>query len=206
MKSLFIWTKMIGSSLLTVGLLLALIATSWWFASRRDEKTSHLRWHMVAKNMIRRGAQLREENIGWRLGWVPEGSNLLPMGSVVGKFSSVDIPPETCLSADNLTAFAIATPPDNGAVLPVEVKTESVGALQPGMMLAFVQNKTVLPVAAIGPKQKKIGFELLCVTTSQRDPSITTLMVKVEPEDMGLIPVLGTDQWRPVVLGKCNGC
>ena len=198
----FLWLRIIGGFLLTAIVVAGAVILSWkWAESWNGGNPRNLRWHIVAKSDIPQGAQLREENVGWRLGWIPAGSRFFPKGTLaIGKFAKDNITAETCLNSDNLTPFALATAPENGAVLPVEIKTEHAGGLQPKMRLAFVHDREMLPPSKPGETQS--GFELLCITTSQRDPAITTLMVKVVPSYMALLPALATEQWRPVVLGN----
>lgn len=200
MNPSFLWLRIIGGLLLTATVVAAAVGLSWrWAEDRNGGKPRYLRWHIIAKSDIPQGAQLREENVGWKLGWVPDESQFYPKAILaIGQFAKVKIDAGTRLNSYNLQRFALATAPENGAVVPVEIKTEHAGGLQPGMKLAFVHNKEMLPASKEGEAQR--GFEVLCITTSQRDPAITTLMVKVEPSYMVLLPSLATEQWRPVVL------
>jgi hypothetical protein len=73
------------------------------------------------------------------------------------------------------------------------------------MRLAFVQEKEkpglMIPSAKqLTGKQKSAGFEVISITVSSKDASITTLTLAIEKNDLASVRDLANGQWRPVIL------
>src|SRR5690242_6538469 len=118
----------IGASIGSLRLVLGLIVLSWTYA-RPDagQPVSRLRWHMITKNKIARGTQIKADDVTWRLGRVSATDPLIPVSkTVVGKYAQTDIEPNSTCIPNLLSDLALADPPKNGVVVPVEVKTSDV--------------------------------------------------------------------------------
>jgi len=190
----------IGTLVLVAGLIVA----SWVYAAPDSgQPPSRLRWHMITKNKIARGTQIKADDVTWTLGRVSSTDPLIPISkTVVGKYAKVDIDPNSTCIPDLLSDLALAEPPTGGVVVPIEVKTSDVSGLKPGLQLAFVQEgKEVQPKTTLLNNQSRPGLLLLSMTASTKDPADTTLFMEVGKDDLGSVPLLVSGTWRPVILG-----
>jgi hypothetical protein len=193
----------LSASALSILIVALITVSSWWLAASAPGKLpQRLRWHMVTKTKIPKGRQVKDDDVTWTLGRVSETEKLIPMSkTVVGKYAVNDIESGSSCIPDALSDLALIEAPNNGAAVPVEVKTLDAASLKPGMSLAFVQDKKILP-ATSAKKTNSKGFLLLSITTSAPEPTITSLIVKVEADDISAVPLLGSGQWRPIALGE----
>lgn len=193
-----------AASLGTLLILAVLIVTSWIYAQPADGKpSSRLRWHMITKNKIARGTQIKMDDVTWTLGRVSEKDPLIPISkTVVGKYAKSDIAPNSTCVPDLLSDLAPADPPSGGVVIPIEVKTSDVSSLKPGMRLVFVkEGKEIQPKTTLVSKQNQPGLLLLSMTASTKDATDTTLFVEIVKSDLESVPLLVHGTWRPVILG-----
>ena len=112
----------------------------------------------------------------------------------VGKYALEDFKKNVPLCPELLSDRAPVSPPAKGAALPIEVKTELTEGLRPGMRLAFVQNKNMLPKAT----SQHQGFLLLTMALSTSDAKKTILTVAVPQQESAVLPILATGEWHPV--------
>src|SRR6266478_7223594 len=137
-----------AASLGSLMLITSIIVVSWTYAGPAGgNPPSRLRWHMITKNKIARGTQIKADDVTWTLGRVSEKDPLIPVSkTIVGKYAKNDIKPLSTCVPDLLSDLALADAPLGGVVVPIEVKTSDVSSLTPGMHLAFVQaGKQILP-------------------------------------------------------------
>lgn len=194
----------VAASLGTLLLLATIVITSWMCARpAAGQPSSRLRWHMITKNRIAKGTQIKADDVTWTLGRVSEEAPLIPMSkTVVGKYATDDITPDITCVPDLLSDLAPAKPPSGGVVIPIEVKTSDVSSLKPEMRLAFAQdNKEIQPKTTLLNKQNHQGLLLLSMTASTKDPANTTLFVAIEKSDLESVPLLVSGTWRPIILG-----
>lgn len=209
----------IFASLLGIAVLLSLVFVSWWYAK---DKAFRLRWHITAKHQLVKGTRLTEKDIDWNLGRLSEELQFIPTKDfVIGKYTKTDLSEREVITPEQISEYAPSTVAQGNLVVPVEMKTEHAISLKPGMYLAFVQEKIMLPaVKTPAPKTplKKTtaalkqpkptlpksvqGFLLLSVTPSLRDAAITTLTVEVPLEQIDSVAALATGEWRPVILNS----
>jgi SAF domain-containing protein len=195
---------------MVVGLLLIAspVFVSWYLAPQIYNKSQYrLRWYVVAKTNIAKGTRLTEDNLQGRLGFLAAHTDdfIAVEKMAIGKYANTAIGKDKPLQAEHLSEFIPADVPVGGAVIPIEVKTEHAYNLQPGMQLAFVQDKVMFPASQdILASAKDTGFLLLSVTPSARDGAITTLTVQVPQNKMEAVATLATGQWRPVVLSALS--
>jgi hypothetical protein len=198
---MFLYT-LVGA--LSLALVAALVFFSWRMAAPEASQTPRrLRWHMIAKQKVLRGTKLREDDVTWKVSRIPEDTPYLSASRfAVGRYAAGDIAEGELLRPAELSVYAPSDATDNGMVVPVEAKTEYTQSLKPGMRLAFVQEKVILPAAnEATPEKGEPGFPLLSVTHSARDAAVTTLTVRVEKSQLKVAPLLGTGSWRPLVMG-----
>jgi hypothetical protein len=189
---------------LSLTLVVLLVLASWQKAAPEDgQKPRRLRWHMIAKQKILRGTRIGDDDVTWTVSRIPEDTPYVSAARfAVNRYSESDVEEGALLRPGELSVYAPAAATVNGAVVPVEAKTEYTLSLKPGMQLAFVQGKVILPAvsdAAAGKAEP--GFALLSITHSPRDAALTTLSVQVDEKQLKLAPLLATGEWRPVVLG-----
>jgi SAF domain-containing protein len=198
-------TSYAAASLMSVMVIVTLVFTSWLYARPQNPKAPpRLRWHMITKNKIEKGTQIKADDVTWKLGRVTASETLIPISkTVVGKYALRDIAANTTCIPELLSDLALADPPMGGAVVPIEVKTSDASSLKPGMHLAFVQaDKGVQPATTLLNKQNQPGLELLSMMASTRDAGDTTLLVKISKSDLDSVRLLATGVWRPVILGS----
>jgi hypothetical protein len=180
------------------------VLISWLFAHKIHNNSQYrLRWYIVAKTHIAKGTRLTEDDLRGRLGLlVADTDDFIAVEKLaIGKYANAAIGQGKPLRLEHLSEFAPMDVPAGGAVVPIEVKTEHAYNLQPGMQLAFVQDKVMFPASQdILAAAKDTGFLLLSVTPSTRDGAITTLTVQVPQHKLKAVAALATGQWRPVVL------
>lgn len=197
-------TAYIAASVGSLVLVGGLVMVSWRYARPADgQPPSRLRWHMITKNNIARGTQIKADDVTWRLGRVSATDPLIPVSkTVVGKYAKSDIASNSTCLPNLLSDLAPAEPPKGGVVVPVEVKTSDVSSLRPGLQLAFVQEgKQVQPKKTLLSKKTEPGLLLLSMTASTKDPADTTLFVEVGKNDLDCVALLVSGTWRPVILG-----
>jgi hypothetical protein len=190
--------------LASLAVLSLLIWKNWEAAAPQGgARPSRLTWHAIAKRKIHKWAKLKEDDVTWTLARIREGDEGVPKRALaVGRYAADDIVEGAPLRAELLSEFPLAEAPDNGAVMPVDVKTEHAASLKPGMRVAFLNDKALLPrQGKPGALARDQGFTILCVTTSAKDESLTTLSVQIPPGEMKSLQTLGSGQWRPIVLG-----
>lgn len=194
----------IAASLGSLLLVASGIVVSWIYA-RPDNggPPSRLRWHMITKNKIAKGTQIKADDVTWTLGRVSTNDTLIPISkTVVGKYAREDIKSNATCIPDLLSDLALAEPPADGVVVPIEVKTSDVSSLRPGMRLAFVQEgKDIQPKTTFLNKQYQPGLLLLSMTASTKDGSDTTLLVEVGKDNLESVSLLLGGTWRPIILG-----
>ena len=194
----------VAASIGTLVLVIGLIVTSWIYAAPAGGRAaSRLRWHMVTKNKIARGTQIKPDDVTWTLGRVSATDPLIPISkTVVGKYAKNDIDANSTCLPELLSDLALAEPPQGGVTVPIEVQTSDVSGLKPGLHLAFVQEgKEVQPKTTLLNQQSHPGLLLLSMTASTKDPADTTLFVEVGKDDLESVPLLVNGTWRPVILG-----
>jgi hypothetical protein len=183
------------------------IAGSWWVASGRATVTEgSMRWCIEAKTSVVKGIKLTDENVDWTIRRVKAWEHCVSGAKqAVGKYAVVNLMEGDLLKPEHFSEFAPAKVPDGGAAVTVEVKTEHAAGLKPGMRLAFVQEKEKTTIMI--PEAKKLtglqnasGFELLSITASQKDASVTAVTIAAEKSDLTYVPTLASGQWRPVIL------
>lgn len=199
--------RLIGYIAATVGSFLVILAvtiTSWIYARPvNGSPPSRLRWHMITKNKIAKGTQIKIEDVTWTLGRVSTQDPLIPISkTVVGKYAKSDIEPNSTCVPSLLSDLALAEAPVGGVVIPIEVKSSDVSSLKPGMHLAFVQHdKNVEPKTTLLHGQTQPGLQLLSMTPSSKEAGVTTLLVEVGKDNLASVPLLVSGTWRPVILG-----
>lgn len=193
-----------AASLGTLLLIFGPIIASWICAAPDvGGPPLRLRWHMITKNEIAKGTQIKMDDVTWTLGRVPAKDPLIPIyKTVVGKYAKSDIGPNwKCVNA-LLSDLAPADPPSGGVVVPIEVKTSDVSSLKPGVRLAFVkEGKEIQPKTTLISNQSQPGLLLLSMTPSTKDAADTTLFVEILKNDLESVPLLLYGTWRPVILG-----
>ena len=191
----------VSASMVSISLIVGFIVSSWIYAHPANTPRQRLRWHMITKTAIPRGKQIKEDDVTWTLGRTSDDQSLsLLSKTVVGKYALTDIKVGSNCIPSSLSDLAPADPPENGAAVPVEVKTSDAASLLPNMRLAFVQDKTMLPSYQKGSANQ--GLLLLSITRSEQEPTTTSLIVKIEEKDMTAVPLLGSGLWRPIILSK----
>jgi hypothetical protein len=194
----------VAASLGTLLLIFGPIIMSWSYAKPDVGKPRlRLRWHMITKNEIARGTQIKMDDVTWTLGRVPATDPVIPTSkTVVGKYAKSDIGPNWKCVNDLLSDLAPADPPSGGVVVPIEVKTSDVSSLKPGMRLVFVkEGKEIQPRTTLVSKQNHPGLLLLSMTPSTNDAGDTTLLVQIIKSELESVPLLLNGTWRPVILG-----
>jgi hypothetical protein len=201
-------SRFIGYCAATAGSFLVIVVltmASWFYARPANgHAASRLRWHMITKNRIAKGTQIKTEDVTWTLGRVSTTDPLIPISkTVVGKYAKSDIEPNSSCVPNLLSDLALAEAPAGGVVIPMEVKTSDVSSLRPGMHLAFVQtDKSVEPKTTLLHGQTHPGLLLLSMTRSSKDAGVTTLLVEVGKDSVASVPLLVNGTWRPVILGE----
>ena len=193
-----------AASLGTLLLLGVVVAASWNYARPAEGKPpSRLRWHMITKNKIARGTQIKMDDVTWTLGRVSAQDPLIPISkTIVGKYANDDIKSGWTCVPELLSDLAPANAPTGGVVVPIEVKTSDVSSLKPGMRLVFVKDgKEVQPKTTLVSKQNQPGLLLLSMTASTKDAADTTLFVEIVKSELESVPSLVHGTWRPVILG-----
>src|SRR5215217_1163057 len=194
-----------GAASLGILLLIAVLIGASWYGARpaNGKPPSRLRWHMITKNKIARGTQIKPDDVTWTLGRVSETDPLIPISRiVVGKYAKSDIASSSTCVPDLLSDLAPADPPSGGVVIPIEVKTSDVSSLKPGMRLVFVKDgREIQPKTTLVSKQNQPGLLLLSMTASTKDAADTTLFVEIVKSDLESVPLLVHGTWRPVTLG-----
>jgi hypothetical protein len=170
------------------------------------ENSPRLTLHATASRKIRKGARVKDEDVTWAISRLRQGESGLPKRSLArGKYAVTDIAEGSALRPGLLSDFAPVEAPQNGAAIPVEVKTDHAVHLVPGMRIAFLKDNEMLPKGRNPDAgENSRGFLLLSITGSVKDESLTTLTVQVPPAEMVSLSALGSNQWRPVVLGQLN--
>lgn len=184
-----------------------LVIISWQFAWSKWEGTPHrLRWYMVTKSNVYKGTKIDNNDLRGSLWWLPQNASFISTAkTAVGKYAVRDIKQGTRLKPRDFSNLAPIGSSLGGAVLPVEVKSEYVFGLKPGMRLAFIQGKIILPsVREPSIRHENTGYLLLSLTLSQREASIATLMVEVPQKHLGSSTALASGQWCPIVLSSYN--
>jgi hypothetical protein len=193
-----------AASLGSLILITSVIVANWTYAGPvGGNPPSRLRWHMITKNKIAKGTQIKADDVTWTLGRVSKKDPLIPVSrTIVGKYAKNDIEPNSTCVPNLLSDLALADPPLGGVVVPIEVKTSDVSSLKPGMHLAFVQaGKLIQPKTTLLNKQNQPGLLLLSMTVSKKDTAVTTLLVEIGKSDLESAPLLVNGTWRPVILG-----
>lgn len=197
-------TGYIAAGVLSLSIVTTLIVMSWRKA-RPPQSTPPLRlqWHMVTKNKIAKGTQIKADDVTWTLARVPKGTPVIPLSKpVVGKYALLDIEPGSTCVPSALSDLAPAEPPRAGVVVPIRVNTSDVSSLKPGMHLAFAQEKNgIQPSTTLLHKKNGPGLVLLSMTPSAKDAGETTLLVEITRNDLQSVPLLANGTWRPVILG-----
>ena len=201
MKSAWRWPAAIAVLLtITVGPVLN------WKAAETYSALGTLRWCVVTKRPISAGARFAAEDVGLTIERVgPNDTCVADVRRAVGNYAVSNIAAEALLRPTHVSDLVPARVPLKGAAVPVEVKTEHSGSVQPGTRVAFVQEKEkrtrMIPAPkGKGAKRKWQGLEVIAMAPSAKDASITTLTVAVEAGDVSLIPALASGQWRPVIV------
>ena len=181
----------------------ALIVVNWW-AARPQQAPHRLRWVAVAKSEITQGRQLTEAQLQWRLVKLAQDSGYIASAkAAVGKYAQRTIGAGKLLSPADLAELPPADVLQGGAVVPVEVRSDYAASLKPGMRLAFVHEKAILPsLETLTTGKDGRGFLLSAMGVSSSDTKVTLLTVQVEAADLPLVPMLGTGEWRPVILSN----
>jgi hypothetical protein len=178
-----------------------------WYAARDHADAGTLRWCVVAKRPVVRGARIADEDVGLTMRRLSADTCVADIRRVKGKYASAQLDAGKLVSSGNIVDLAPAAVPANGAAVPIEVKSEHAASVQPGTRLIFVREKdkrtTTIPArSGKGAKRKLRGLEVISVAVSGKDGAVTTLMVAVEASDISLIPALATGQWRPVIISN----
>jgi hypothetical protein len=182
----------------------ALIIVSWWEAAQQPRH--HLRWTAIAKSKITQGSQLTEAQLQWRFVKLPEDFGFIASAkAALGRYARRTIDEGSPLCPEDLDDLPPTDVPTGGAVVPVQVKSDLAGSLKPGMRLAFVQEKEILPsIETLASSKDGRGFFLLALGASPSDTKVTLLTIQVEASGLALVPKLGTGEWRPVILDSAK--
>lgn len=180
---------------------------SWWLAGRDKVVVANsLRWCVLTQAPAPRGVKIKDENVGLAIRRLGKDDCLIADKSqAVGKYALTDLAEGEALKPAHVSESAPAKNTTGGATIPVEVRTEHAESIKPGMQLAFVREKEGRPLMVPDMKhltgvRKAAGFEVISITLSSKDASITTLTIAVEKKDMASIRLLANGQWRPVML------
>lgn len=193
------WCLALLGALASVLAAVGVVVASWQQAARHgtDQRLRLLitadrpipAWTVVASDILRR-----------RLARVANGFAYVQTPQViVGRYAGAAIPPDTPIVRDSTVTVADTAVPSGGAVVSVEVSTDHVSNLAPGMALAFAKKDDMLPTAAdLAKKDAEPAFTLLAIAPSPRSAGATSLIVAVPACRLAMAGRLGTDTWRPV--------
>jgi len=193
--------------------LVGLVAADWWLAMPPPRtKPLRLQWYVTVKNNVAKGTVLIAENVRLGLRKLPTDDGLIRTRRffttpdlAVGKFATEDIAPGAPLCEESLAILGPGESPVGGAIVPVVVKTEYTGNLKPGMRLAFVLGKEMLPALKKAPETAVQGFLLVSIARSRQEPSNSILSVAVPKDDLvGAGRSLATGDWRPILLDRAT--
>jgi len=201
------WLKEVGRwilSFLIVALVIALIYLDWSGAKQYTHDAQfRLRWYTSPREALTSGSLITKEQLRPRLAWIHSDLRLTSADEMIGRYAIEPIEsaeaPQDDPSKPGFSRLAIHTPPPGGAIVSVEVATDHVLTLEPGMAIAFAKEKTVLPGTNDLCRKHDHPMVLLAVTPSTRDPKLTALTVAVPDCCLELIPALSSGQWRPVL-------
>ncbi len=194
----------------------AVVYCNWHLASGKPHR---LRWYAIANAPLPEGAQISEDDLATRLGWLPpEDTHFVP-GSLrpVGKYVLASFNANDILNSVSLRAYPRLAPVE----VPVRVPSYSAAGLKPGMCLAFVNGtKKVMSRKYLKRAILLKGFPLKAVVPSGGKETDTTLLVEADQPDIKtMMPLIGRKDWIPLAMpcaesrqqlkglkGKANKC
>lgn len=184
----------------------ALISANWAVASRRQGgQPLRLRWYVVASVDIAKDARIGADSVSRRFGLLPDDTAYISsVERVVGRYAADAIAANEIISSRELADSVSVPLPVDSVLVPVEVKPEHAASLRPGMQLAFVQGRQVIPPAANpgGGPTLAVGVTLLKVVDTRQGAPAVTLEVAVPTAEELWIGRLATGMWRPVIVSR----
>ena len=190
------------AALLGAGALIALVFGNWILASSSHLDT-RLQWYVTVQENTAKGSHLSEEALRLRLERLPTDGRLwstpafeTSLRDAIGKYALTDLNPGQPLPRNGLSIYAPATSSPGNAVVSVEVSSNHVVGLQPGMWVAFAKDGELVPKG----KRETEALRILWVSNSNRDKDVTTVGVEVAPCVTKSVPKLSDGKWRPVIV------
>ena len=190
----------------SIGLLSFLIDQNWEAARPgQGAPVEHLRWVVLTRTEIERGQMLTKNDLRMTLGRRADvaGDRYVATSALAaGRFATRSIPAGTAVT-ESLVSDGVGVEVNSGsAIVPVEVATDHIAALVPGMMLAFANDKEMVPAAKDLAKPKADpAFTLLAIAPSPREGKTTSLVMMVPACRLPLAARIGAGAWRPIILG-----
>jgi hypothetical protein len=176
--------------------ILGLLSCGWWLPYQTHYR---LRWHVVANTPIRKGQPLTANRVRGAFNRLPEDASFVSDPALlIGRYPRQDFKKDERLEAN---LFSINPPnqaPKGGLTVLVEVSAADAAILAPGMRLAFVQTRILLPEKL--DTLAGLGFLVTAITpTADKKALLTTV---VPSRWRCLAKQLTEGQWRPIVISQ----